>query len=96
MPFDEWYLSADPTSVGKVVDELFTEVLRLGDLTLSAVNENAFAQYAINDSKAFNEALCELGHDGQELLAWWLRSTATIFLARCADWRTVTCIAGTY
>jgi len=77
MPFGEWYLSADPTSVGKVVDELFTEVLRLGDLTLSAVNENAFAQYAIHDPKAFNEALCELGRDGQELLAWWLRSTAT-------------------
>ena len=64
-------------SAGKVIGELFTEVLRLGDLTLSAVNENAFAQYVIHDPKVFNQALSELGRDGQELLAWWLRAKET-------------------
>lgn len=75
--FDEWYLSADPIKVSEVVSELFIDVLRLGELTLSAVNENAFAQYVIHNPKVFNQALSELGRSGQELFAWWLHAEVT-------------------
>jgi SAM-dependent methyltransferase len=76
----EWYAAASSADAAQLVDEIFIDVLRVPQLTVSTVNHSAFACYTITDPAALRQRLAELGDEGKQLWRWWRqaaeRSTA--------------------